>query len=267
MKKFISLLAVLALVTVVSSASFATPITPIVKTAKITFEAQALDFNVTLYTWSEGKAFSAYTNADKAEEISFTAADVTLGTADSSFARGTVFARISSNNLHKQPASVQLAMFTDNTNSTTYKAKAPRTEDEKTKYNGLVRKNMGETAVDGDYAPIEMLNVKVSEASAYAAARPTEAAYPLNGDAPHGVRYLVDAQDQDFSKTGVVGTTSTSIGVGGVNGGIWVAGDYSQYNTYVKDEDVLIFFGARFNNVVAGSEYGTDKITFEQFAE
>lgn len=264
MKKFFSLLAVLTVTMFMAGSAFAD--INIVKSAFASFSEVAMVFDVTLYEWQTGKDYSTYTGTG-ADSIAFDVSGVTLGNTSAQWAGGTVFAKVHSN-LTSQQAGTTVYMFTKNTTATgDYKANAGRTSGEDTFYSGLVRKGNTTTYQDGDFAPLFVKCKKVSDANAsYKSALPADfsAEEPFNGS-----RILVDYSDSNFS---TLADLSRVIGKSGVNGGIWV-GYGSDPSTapatdwYAGNEDVIIFFGANFDHVTSGSEYGTTTINFVQTIE
>ena len=251
MKKVFSFLAVLALVVMASSAVWAA--LPIAQKAYANFAAEDLSVGFELYTHQDGKEYTFGTGGNyttTVEDIQFDVSNVLIGTTTASFAKGTVFARVTSN-LNKIKAGTTLYMFTRNSTATgQYKANY----NDNTHYVGLIRKGNTDTYADGDNAAIEMHFVKKSEAST---------SYPTtmsqDGDA-YGDKYLGDKAASDFTED------NATIGTSGVGGGIWIGNAAGGVKHYV-DEDVIVFFGARFNNVFAGDQYGTECINIVTSAE
>ncbi len=268
MKKVFSLLAVLALVCMVSSSVFAALAT---KSAYAKFDDVALSFSVKIFDWVSGTAWDSYST--EADDITFTLTGVTPGVATPAWAPAKTFAKVSSN-LTTQSAATKVLMYTDNTNATLagdFKANAPRSEEVsegvyKNKYNGLVRKGNTSTYQAGDYAPLEIKCVEKAKATSYITTLPAE--FNNAGKLDVGERYVVDKSDEDFNADSEEGVY---IGKGGPDGGIWCGAgtpDGGSYgNWYSKTDDVIIFFGARFSNVLGGAEYGTKVIKFAQTVE
>jgi hypothetical protein len=263
MKKFFSLLAVLSLVTMASSSLFAD--INIVKSAFASFDEVAMVFDVHLYEWVPDKDFTTYTG-DGLDAVAFDVSGVTPGNESAQWASGDVFAKIHSNLSSQQSGTVY--MYTKNTTAGDYQAKAGRTSGEDTLYSGLVRKGNSSTYQAGDFAPLFVKCKKISDANeSYKTTKPADfsAEEPFNGS-----RILVDYSDSTFS---TLPDNARVIGMSGVNGGIWVGygvpsgqtGD--PYNWYAGSEDVIMFFGANFDHVMSGSEYGTTTIKFVQTIE
>ena len=256
MKKFFSLLAVLALVSMVSSSVFAAAFST--KHAYVTFSSEALSFDVKIYDFVADKAWAAYSGAE-ASAISFDTTGITLGSATPFNAMGQTIAIVSSN-LTAQQAGTTVYMYTRNSVDTgNYKANAPRIDGSDSLYSGLVRKGNTSTYQVGDFAPIKIKCQKSSEAST--AALPADF---WSAEMYDGVRMLADKNDSTFA---TAGDNAKAIGKSGATGGIWVGyGNDPATNWYVN-EKVIIFFEAQFTNVMGGSEYGTETITFNQAVE
>lgn len=265
MKKFFSFLTVLTVTVFMATTAFAD--INIVKSAYASFPEVTMEFDVTLYTWESGKDFTTYTG-EGAESIAFDISGITLGSDTPQWASGNVFAKIHSN-LSVQQAGTTVYMYTKNTTDGDYKANAGRVEDWGgtivTLYNGLVRKGNTTTYQPGDLAPLYVKCKRISDANNdYKSVKPTDfsAEEPFNGS-----RLLVDYSDSPFS---TLTDNARVIGTSGINGGIWVGyGDsgFGPMNWYAGSEDVIMFFGAKFDHVTGGSEYGTTTIKFVQSIE
>lgn len=264
MKKVVSLLAVLALVGTLSSYAFAD--INIVKSAFASFAEVPMTFSVDLYEWVSGKDYTTYTGTG-ADSISFDVSGVTLGNITSQWASGDVFAKINSN-LTSQQAGTTVYMYTKNTTATSdYKANAGRPDGTNTFYSGLVKKGNTTTYKEGDFAPLFVKCKKITEANeSYKDAKPAD----FSGEEPYnGSRILVDYSDTNF---GTLPDNARVIGMSGVGGGVWVGygvpqGGTDPSNWYAGNEDVIMFFGANFDHVTGGSEYGTTTINFVQSVE
>ena len=178
-----------------------------------------------------------------------------------------MFAKIHSN-LSIQQGGTTVYMYTKNATATgDYKANAPRTETWETTtvslYSGLVRKGNTTTYQAGDYAPLYVKCKKISDANeSYKSALPADFSGEQHYD---GSRILADYSDSNFS---TLADLARVIGTSGTNGGIWVGyGGEPAANWYSGSEDVIMFFGANFDHVIAGSEYGTTTINFVQSIE
>lgn len=262
MKKFLGLLTVLTATVFMTTAVFAD--INIVKSAFASFSTVPMEFDVTLYEWQSGKDYSTYTGTG-ADSVAFDVSGVTLGNTSAQWAGGTVFAKAHSN-LTSQQAGTTVYMFTKNTTATgDYKANAGRTSGSDTFYSGLVKKGNTTTYQPGDLAPLFVKCKKVTDANeSYKSALPTD----FSGEEPfNGSRILVDYSDSTFS---TLADNARVIGKSGSNGGIWVGYGESYGVTsdwYAGNEDVIIFFGANFDHVTGGSEYGTTTINFVQSIE
>ncbi len=266
MKKLLGLLTVLT-VTVFMATSAAFADISIVKSAYANFAAVAMIFDVNLYTWEEDKDFTTYTGTG-VDSVAFNTSGVTLGNTTAQWAGGTVFAKIHSN-LTSQQAGTTVYMYTKNTaNTDGYAANAGKVDGANTFYRGLVRKGNSSTYQDGDLAPLFVKCKKVSDANeSYKTALPTNFSAEELYD---GSRALVDYSDTGFSS---FGDNVRVIGKSGANGGIWVGYGVPQgqsvpaYDWYAGNEDVIMFFGAMFDHVMGGAEYGTNTIKFVQTIE
>ena len=262
MKRILGLLTVLTATVFMATSAFAD--INIVKSAFASFSEVAMVFDVTLYEWQTGKDYSTYTGTG-AESIAFDVSGVTLGNTSAQWAGGTVFAKVHSN-LTSQQAGTTVYMFTKNTTATgDYKANAGRTSGSDTFYSGLVKKGNTTTYQPGDLAPLFVKCKKVTDANeSYKSALPTD----FSGEEPfNGSRILADYSDSNFS---TLADNARVIGKSGSNGGIWVGYGESYGVTsdwYAGNEDVIIFFGANFDHVTGGSEYGTTTINFVQSIE
>lgn len=258
MKKFFSLLAVLALVSMVSNSVFAAAFST--KKAYVTFASEALSFDVKIYDFVANQAWDAYSGTE-ATSISFDTTGITLGSATPFNAMGQTIAIVSSN-LTAQQAGTTVYMYTRNFVDTgNYKANAPRIDGTDSLYSGLVRKGNTSTYQLGDYAPLKIKCQKSSEAST--AALPADF---WDAEMFNGVRMLADKNDSTFA---TAAEQTKSIGRSGATGGIWVGygEDHGVTSNWYANEKVIIFFEAQFTNVMGGSEYGTETITFNQAVE
>ena len=261
MKKLFGLLTVLTATVFMATSVFAD--VNIVKSAFASFAAVPLTFDVNLYTWEQGKDFEDYTTP--VESIAFDVSGVTLGNTTAQWAPGIVFAKISSN-LSIQQEGTTVYMFTKNTTATgDFKANAGKPVDTNTLYSGLVRKGNTATYKEGDLAPLFVKCKRVEDANAnYKTALPTD----FSAEEPYtGSRVLVDYSDSNFA---ALPDFMRVVGTSGINGGLWVGygsdGAYDPINWFVN-EDVIMFFGALFDHVAGGDEYGTTTINFVQSIE
>ncbi len=264
MKKLFSLLTVLTITVFMAGTAFAD--VNIVKSAFASFSEVAVVFDVDLYEWVSGKDFTTYTG-EGAESISFDLSGVTLGNTTPQWASGNVFAKVHTNLAIQQPGTT-VYMYTKNTGEGEYQAKSGRPSDEDTLYSGLVKKGNTTTYQEGDFAPLFVKCKKISDANtSYKSAKPADfsAEEPFNGS-----RILVDQGDTTFAG---LPDNARVIGKSGIDGGVWVGFGVPQgqtgaaYNWYAGNEDVIIFFGANFDHVVSGSEYGTTTISLVQTIE
>ena len=266
MKKVVSFLAVAAVVVMMSSAVFAatTNESYSTKIASVTFaSAEALSLDVKLYTWTSGKDFATgYSDSDEVEFISFDLADIPFGNDTPKMSTGTVFAKVSSN-LTIQPEGTTVYLYTDNVNETgDYKANASRQDGENKLYSGLVRKGNTSTYKKGDFAPIQLFVRKVSDANnEYKSTLPN---FYSTFDYTAGRRNLNDISDTNFATKGA---EEKIIGISGAVGGLWCGGNPGGEQWYSGNDDVIIFFGAQFSNVVGNDSYATTAIKFATITE
>lgn len=283
MKKVFSFLAVLALVAMASSAVWAEANLPAAQEAFVSFTATGtLEVSVNLYALPDTYSgdFSYETNpGTPVEKIGFDIGNTfEYGSANTYDSYGNVFAKIHTN-LSGMPANEELFMYTRNQSNTAAKYKVTangnRQQDwgDKTAilYNGLVRGDGKATKEDktgcnpGDYAPIKMYFCKVTDADKTDFQFSKAKLPPIFGQNQYGTKDLLDFNDT-LGGDSVVDIHYTTIGITGADGGIWVGnGEYS--TDYANSEDVIIFFGARFDHVVAGDTYSTTTITFAYSAE
>ena len=261
MKKVFSLLAVLAVTVFMASSVWAAGTEFAKKAARVTFTAQALTFDVSLFTWKGSGDYE--TGQTAATQITFTPSDVTLGTTAVSESISKEFALITSN-INQQAANTTVYVYTDNKNNTTdfvAVSSNPATTDG---FNGLVRKGQSATYVDGDYAPILTKCLKVSSATAnYATSDGPRAASFSTSSQSSGDRWLQDKSTPNFNDD------ENIIAKGGTQGGIYVGNSSfgAANNWYSGAEKVVMFFKGFFHSVNGGDEYGTDSITFKTAVE
>lgn len=271
MKKFFSLAVVLALVCMAGTAFAANA----VKTAEVTFAEETLSFSVSLYDWTGGgkdlSTYTAKTGAD-ADKIVFDISSIQKGKDEGQWANATTFAKVTSNITSLQ-AGTSIYLFTNNTANGTYKANAA----DNGSYAGLIRAGNTSTYQKGDHAKIRACLVKKSLTE-----DPSEAAYGYRTTLPDfstggisgndrfyttGFRDLKDKQDSDFGADNI-NRENKILGTSGVGGGLWVGmSDDNMYTQWYANEDIFIFFGAEFKNVMGGSSYGTTTITFGSITE
>lgn len=260
MKKVFSLLAVLTVTVFMASSVWAEAFTGTSKTAKAIFTAQDLIFDVELYDWVQGNDYTFGTGGAYTEQADFINFDtnIELGIEDVQKSSGTTFARIHSN-LVEQAAGTTIIMFSSNTKTdSVYKANAA----DNGKYKGLIRKGNKSSYVLGDHAPLHMMSIRVSSATAnFKNTLPTFSNYETYS----AVRDIFDIADDNWSELNK--DAFKVIGTSGAKGGIWLGGEFSGTVFATKwfsgKEDVILFFQAEFSNVSAGDEFGTDTLFFQ----
>ncbi|MBO7431728.1 MAG: hypothetical protein J6U02_02370 [Elusimicrobia bacterium] len=272
MKKFFSLAAVLALVCMAGTAFAANA----VKTAEVTFGAATLDFSVSLYDWTGGgKDLATYTpktGAD-ADKIVIDISGIQTGKDEGQWANATTFAKVTSN-LTSLPANTSIWMYTKNQTAGTYKANAANNGS----YAGLIRAANTATYKKGDHALIraclvskaDTQNPAKTEAYGYRTTLPDFSTGGISGDDRFystGFRYLKDEDDSDFGAQNI-NRENKILGTSGVDGGLWVGmSDDGNYTQWYANDDIFIFFGVEFKNVMGGDSYGTTTITFGALTE
>lgn len=268
MKKFFSLLAVLALVCMAGTAFAATSAT---KKAYANFDAVTLSVDVTLYEWTKDKEWADYT-PKASGDIDFDISGITPGQAAAKYANATTFAKVSAN-LTAMPGGTEIYMYTKNASdsySGDYKALA---KDGDGKYGGLIRKGATSTYSPGDHATMRVAFSKISDFEEggnhhdYVSALPDFATGGISGDNRFYTTGFRDLNDKDDTGFASLPTQEKILGTSGVGGGLWVGMSEQYVQWYSGEEDVLVFFGAKFDHVVGGSQYGTETITFGAITE
>lgn len=252
MKKFFSLLAVLALVSMAGTAFAATldntttGLTP--KQAFATFEdTGTIEFSADLYVWTGNYDVKTSTNA-----INWTTTGITLGSSDVQWKNSNAYCLVSSTITTKSGV---VYIYTDNKhNASPYTAATS----ESLYFNGLIRADSNGGAPK-NFAPIKCWYDRLSHAkTAYTSAQPvindSSASYPtrnlndIGTVAPAGYPFVKEQNVMSNKDGNFVGTA---------------AGPTYEYAA----EDVVIFFGAGFTNVLGGDSFGTTSINFSTIAE
>ncbi|MBR3654977.1 MAG: hypothetical protein IKN62_06070 [Elusimicrobia bacterium] len=271
MKKFFNLVVVLALVCMAGTAFAANQ----VKTAEVTFAAAELSFSVSLYDWTgAGKDLSTYTakTGENADKIIFDISNIQPGKDEAQWANATTFAKVTSN-LTSLQGGTSIYLFTNNTAAGTYKANAAN----EGSYAGLIRAGNTSTYQKGDHALIRAVFVSKTDsetstkpAYGYRTTLPDFSTGGISGDNRFystGFRDLKDKLDSDFGAENI-NRENKILGISGAAGGLWVGmSDDNQYTQWYVNDDIFIFFGAEFKNVMGGSSYGTTTITFGSITE
>ncbi|MBR3628527.1 MAG: hypothetical protein IKN42_06765 [Elusimicrobia bacterium] len=243
MKKFFSLLAVLALVGMVSSAVWAAPTTEATHTALASFSGGTISFSADLYNWN-----STYTGTT-ATNITFNTDGFILGSSTPVFKCASVYALIQSN-ITASTGKVWVYQDNKNNSDSKYVATTGRTDGSNTLVSGLVKANSGGSKAE-HFAPLKAYYKKLSDAKNVITTLPTQ--FPPDGVGEYGVYNFVDKGDSNY----VAKDPYTLIATGDGN----YVGTNEWGRNYVK-EDVVMFFGATFTNVLGGDSYGTNSITF-----
>ena len=243
MKKFVSFLAVLALLCMAGTVFAANPTTEATHTAIASFSGGAISFSADLYNWN-----STYTGTT-ATSITFDTDGFTLGSSTPVFKCATVYALIQSN---ITASTGKVWVFQDNKNNSDskYVATTGRPDGSNFLVSGLVKANSNGTKTE-HFAPLKAYYKKLSEAKTGITTLPTQ--FPPDGVGDYGVYNFVDKGDSNY----VAKNEYTLIATGDGN----YVGTNQYGRNYVK-EDVVMFFGATFTNVLGGDSYGTNSITF-----
>ena len=240
MKRFISFLAVLAVVVMMSSAVFAAVSTETAKSAFMQFEGGTISFSADLYNWN-----STYTGTSTGT-IAFSSDGITLGSSEEQFKCADVYALIQST---ITAASGKVWVYQNNkSNDSPYVATNPRHDGENTIYSGLVKG--GSNGGDGNFAPLSAYYRPLSVAKAQITTLPTSFPFP-DPTGNYGVYNFKDISDSNYIEKDDYMLVATS------------KGNFVGFGApdFVK-EPVVMFFGAKFTNVLGGESYGTTTITF-----
>ena len=281
MKKVLSLLAVLTVTVFMASSVWASQIGES-KTAFATFDAIELSFDVTMHEWTSATKTTDFGShaAPTSGSIDFDADSSIIGKSEDTSVVSNVYLKIHSN-LAQQPAGKFIYMYTNNKANdseeaaNSYNAQYAAPDDDQgnhREFNGLVRKGQ-KAATDyapGDYALLQIKACKIADTSSYKDAGPKESDIPFPwDDQSSGTRVLMDKDTTGWSISGE--PMETIIGKSGIGYGNWVGygeplGGGANCNFY-DSGDVIMFFRATFNNVVAGNSYGTKSIKFVNMTE
>lgn len=253
MKKVFSLLAVLALVCMAGTTfaatldSTTTGLQP--KTAIATFaDNGTIEFSADLYTWTGN-----YDQRSSANQITWTTTGITLGSSTGQWKNADVYCLVSSTITTKTGV---VYVYTDNKNNTSpYTA----TTSESNYFNGLIRADSNGGAPK-NFAPIKCWYAKLSDAKAQYDA--TKGQPTINNSSPsYNTRNLNDIGTVAPAQYPFVPGENIMANKDGNFVGTPASGyDYTT-------EDVVIFFGAEFTNVLGGDSFGTTTIKFATVTE
>lgn len=247
MKKVFSLLAVLALVCMGSTAFAA--FTGETKKALATIDATGqVEFSVNLYDWE-----STYSAATSTDTIHWDNTNtLTLASDTEQFLCANVYALIKST---ITTMNTKILIYQNNkANTDGHVAVSSRNVSGVWRYDGLV------DTTGTKYATLSYRCRTLTDAKAI-----TTLPNKWPSWQPYdGVRVIYDKNNSDWATQ----AASEYVVIGGINaagGGTWVgSGDWG--TTYTK-EDVVMFFGAQFKNVLSGESYGTNTIKFNTVVE
>lgn len=236
MKKIVSLLLVFGCAFLLSSSLFA-----------------ATEFTAEVSFTSGGEvSFDAVlknrTGNTSATAITWNASDITIGTSDVQWKASTVYAVLTST-ITKAVGKVYL--YQNNKSTTTaakYQATNPRHETTNQIYSGLVKANSA--GGDGNFAPMTFLVSTVTVT--------TPDISPVISE--YGKRYFIDQDNSNFAKSGYCTVVDADGYINAVDGS-------GNVQHLAKQTTGYMYFGAGFQNVLAGTSYGTNNIKFEIVTE
>ena len=235
MKKIVGLFLVLAITAFVSSSVFAAVDKTYKAVAVFSSSVGEVSFDMVL-KYIDGDA--------SASAIDWDVENIPLNVTATNWTTSTVYGIVTSTVTTVGGA---VYMYQDNKNGTDYIAVSSRTAWDGTTelgavYSGMVNKDLQ----GGDYRGyIPMVYYST-----------TTKATPNFGEDPEtvpGTKYFIDKSDYNFAQqTNYITVANTGGLVGGVdaNGNCWNIGSSTGY----------MYFGGLFSNVLAGDDYGTDKI-------
>lgn len=253
MKKVFSFLAVLALALVCGGGSAfsttlnetTTGLTP--KQAIATFaDSGTIEFSADLYTWTGN-----YDTRTSTTQITWTTTGITLGSSSVQWKNADVYCLVSSTITTKGGV---VYIYTDNkNNSAPYTAQTSQSN----YFNGLIRADSNGGAAK-NFAPIKCWYSALSTAKTdYNTAQPV-----INDSSPsYNTRNLNDIGTVSPAEYPFVPAQNVMSN----KDGNFVGTPASGYD--FTTEDVVIFFGAGFTNVLGGDSFGTTTINFSTIAE
>jgi len=235
MKKLLGLVLVLAITVFVSSSVFAAVDKTYKAVAVFSSSFGEISFDMVL-KYIDGDA--------AADAIDWDVENIPLNVTATNWTTSTVYGVVTTTVTTVGGA---VYMYQDNVNGTVYKSTAPRGAYDGTTrlgdvYSGMVNKELQ----GGDYRGyIPMVYYSTTTKST-----------PNFGENPEdvaGTRYFIDHSDYNFAdQTNYITVANTGGLVGGVDaeGKCWNVGSQTGY----------MYFGGLFSNILAGDDYGTDKI-------
>ena len=253
MKKVFSFLAVLAVVLMFSSSAWAV-FSSSTTVALATIPAGETEFSVQLYDWEN--TYSAITSTNTIHWDTLNTLVLSSGTAQ--FKCANVYALLKSTMTEKN---TKILLYTDNFHNTKHVAVS---SDSTNKGRGLV------DTTGKKYAQLSYMCKKLSAAKASQTTLPADSwGDPFDGWYPSwGVRVIYDKSDGEYSETNENAIIASTMGTkSGEERGVWFFGDGNPIVNSYTTEDVVMFFGAQFLNVLGGESYGTESITFEKLVE
>lgn len=241
MKKLFSLVAVLAVTVLFSSSAFAA--ISITKSAVADFSSSGeVAFSMDLKYIADDSAASV---------IDWDVANIPLNVTATNWTTSTVYAVISAT---VTTVGSTIYMYQDNVNGTVYKSTAARgAYDGSTRlgdvYSGMVNKD----TKGGDYRGY----VPMVFTSTTTKATPN---YGSNPESVAGTRYFIDHSDYNFAQQTNYITLANN---GGLVGGVDAGG--ACFN--IGANQGYMYFGGKFDNILGGDVYGTDKIKIVETIE
>ena len=154
-------------------------------------------------------------------------------------------------------------------------ARPDTTAGDKREFNGLVRKGQkaAEGYADGDYASLQIRAFKIADTATYKENGPKDSNIEFDwDDQSSGTKALMDKDTTGWALNGD-SSWQTVIGKSGIGYGNWVGYGAPAENpsgpavNFYDSGDVIMFFKATFDHVVAWNSYGTKSIKFVNMTE
>lgn len=183
-----------------------------------------------------------------ATAITWDASDISIGSSSIEWKAATVYAVMTST---VTKAAGKVYIYQNNKSTSTavkYQATSPRYEESNQIYSGLVKANSG--GGDGNFAPMTFLVSTVTVT--------TPDISPVVSE--YGKRYFIDQDNSNFSKSDYCTVVDSEGYINAVDGS-------GNAQHLAKQTTGYMYFGAGFQNVIAGTSYGTNNIKFEIVTE
>lgn len=236
MKKILSLLLLFGCIVLMSNSVFAAT----EFTAEVSFTSGGeVSFDAVLKKRADNTSATA---------ITWDAGDISIGSSSVEWKAATVYAVLTST---ITKASGKVYLYQNNKSTSTavkYQATTPRYETTNQIYSGLVKGNSG--GGDGNYAPMTFMVSTVTVA--------TPDINPVTSE--YGKRYFIDQSNSNFVKDDYCTVVDSQGYINAVDGS-------GNAQHLAKQTEGYIYFGAGFQNIIAGTSYGTNNIKFEIVTE